>query len=234
MKGTLYGIGVGPGDPELITRKAERLIRACPVAAVPGEEAERSVAYRIAVQAVPELAEKEVLAIPMPMSRDASRVAAFHEAGAVRIAEILESGRDVAFLTLGDPTIYSTYIYLHRQIEQQGYPTEIVSGIPSFCAAAARLGESLAERDQTLHIIPSSYPIADALSLPGTKVLMKSGKKIGAVREALLAHGGSVAMIENCGMEGERSFRGAEQIPEDAGYYTLLIVRDQGESDKGE
>lgn len=229
MNGTLYGIGVGPGDPELITRKAERLIRECPVAAVPGEEAERSVAYRIAVQAVPELAEKELLAIPMPMSRDPGRVTAFHERGAARIVEVLETGRDVAFLTLGDPTIYSTYMYLHRRVAERGYPTEIVSGVPSFCAAAARLGESLAERDQALHIIPSSYPIADALPLPGTKVLMKSGKKIGAVRETLLTYGGNVSMIENCGMEGERSFHGAAEIPEDAGYYTLLIVRDGGE-----
>ena len=90
------------------------------------------------------------------------------------IMKKLDEGKDVAYLTLGDPTIYSTYIYIQRIIKESGYEAEIINGIPSFCAVAAKLGDSLADRSEQLHIIPSSYDIEEALELPGNKILMKA------------------------------------------------------------
>ena len=146
------------------------------------------------------------------------------------VEEILDSGRNVAFLTLGDPTVYATYIYIHKRVEKAGYDTEIISGITSFCAVAARLNIGLVEKAEPLHVIPASYQIEEALKLPGTKVLMKSGKKMKSVKETLKAMPDcQVMMIENCGMENEKIYRSADEIDENAGYYSLIIVRETQE-----
>ncbi len=230
MAGKLYGIGVGPGDPELLTLKAVRIIRESGVVAVPGTVKEESVAYKIVRQAVPELEEKETIAVPMPMTKDKALLEESHEKGAKMVAEILDSGRDVAFLTLGDPTVYATYLYIHKRVEKAGYDTEIISGITSFCAVAARLNIGLVEKAEPLHVIPASYQIEDALKLPGTKVLMKAGKKMKDVKETLKSMTDcQVMMIENCGMENEKIYRSAEEINENAGYYSLIIVKERQE-----
>ena len=182
MTGILFGTGIGPGDPELMTLKAVRLIRENDTIAVPGEKPEESIAYQIAVQAVPELAEKELVAIPMPMTKNAKELEENHRRGAEKIEELLDAGKNVVFLTLGDPTVYSTYLYVHRRVLEDGYDARIVSGVTSFCAAAASLSEGLVENSEELHVIPASYQIEDALELSGTKVLMKAGKKMPAVK----------------------------------------------------
>lgn len=225
MRGKLYGVGIGPGDPELLTLKAVRLIRECPVFAVPGKVKEETVAYKIVKQAVPELDEKECLEVEFRMTKDEKKLDEIHRAGAKKVMECLDTGKDVAFLTLGDPTVYSTYLYIHQLVKEAGYDTEIISGITSFCAVAARLNSGLVEKAQMLHVIPSSYRIEDALELPGVKVLMKAGSRMGQVKEQLLEKNCQVEMIENCGMEEERIYRSAEEIPEQAGYYSLLIVK---------
>lgn len=227
MAGKLYGLGVGPGDPELLTMKALRLIRESDVIAVPGKEVKESVAYQIAKQAYPKLDEKSVIAVDMPMTKDKEVLAASHRAGADVLESYLKKDLQVAFLTLGDPTVYSTYLYLHRLVEHDGYPVEIVSGITSFCAAAARLNIGLVERSEALHVIPSTYRDLSALDLKGTKVLMKSGKKIAEVRERLKEQNADVLMVENCGMENEKVYTSAEEIPDDAGYYSLIIVKER-------
>lgn len=227
MKGTLYGVGIGPGDPELLTLKAVRLIRETKVIAVPGEKAEETVAYQITEKAVPELKEKELLALSMPMTKDKETLDQNYEKASRRVAEYLEKGENVVFLTLGDPTVYSTYLYVHQRILNMGYEAQIVSGITSFCAVSARLNEGLVERSEPLHVIPASYQIEEALTLPGTKVLMKAGKKMKQVKEQLKALGETAVMIENCGMPGEKIYRSVEEIPEDAGYYSLIIVKEK-------
>ena len=212
MTGKLYGVGVGPGDPELITLKALRLTKEADILAFPGENPKESVAYRIMKGAYPEIDSKQMISLPMPMIKD---------------REWLEKGKNVVFLTLGDPTVYSTYIYVHKRVEQLGYATEIVSGITSFCAVSARFNEGLVEKSQQLHVIPASYQIEEALKLPGTKVLMKTGKKMQEVKAQIKASGNKAEMIENCGMPDEKIYRSVEEIPDDAGYYSLIIVKEK-------
>lgn len=198
-KGTVYGIGVGPGDPELMTLKACRLIRENEVIAVPGKKAQESTAYRIALQAVPELAEKELVEIDMPI----------------------------------DPTVYSSFSYIRHILEDEGYTVELVSGITSFCAAAARLGVSLAEWNESLHIMPvlhngGKIPFSSA----GNYALMKPAGKISEVKKMLSGSGFEIFAAENCGMDNEKLYRSAEEIPDDAGYFTLIIAKENAEKDE--
>ena len=116
MKGTLYGIGVGPGDPELLTLKALRLIKEADVIALPGEEPKETVAYKIVEGAYPELSEKTLLPVPMPMTKAPELLEKYHSEGTALVKKVLDEGKNVAFLTLGDPTVYSTYIYVPMRI----------------------------------------------------------------------------------------------------------------------
>lgn len=226
----LYGVGVGPGDPELMTLKAVGAIRECDVIAIPGSGQKINAAYTIVKKAVPEVEEKELAEIPMPMTRDSRKLEESHRAGTEQITAYLDQGKSVAFLTLGDPSVYSTYMYIHHRIVSRGYAAEMIPGIPSFCAAAARLGESLTDADGALHIIPASYEgIEEYMAMKGTKVLMKSGKSLGKIKERILQHPEkwTAKMVERCGMEGERVFSSAEEIDPEAGYFSIVVVKDK-------
>ena len=220
MQGKLYGVGVGPGDPELLTLKALRLIKENEVIAVPGKDIQASVAYQIVKGAYEELDEKTLIPVAMPMTKDPQVLKANHDKAADQVESYLKEGKNVVFLTLGDTTVYSTYLYVHKRILERGYEAEIVSGITSFCAVAARLNMGLVEADQPLHVIPATYKaqeMDEILKLPGTKVLMKTGKKMKQVKESIEKSGQKAVMIENCGMPSEKIYRSAEQIPEDSG-----------------
>lgn len=262
MNGRFYGVGVGPGDPRLMTILAVETIRSCPVIAVPLHGSERGVAYQIARGMIDDLDAKECVGFRVPMSKDRNVLTEGYQRAAADIIEKLREGKDVACLTLGDPTIYSSYIYLHRIVQASGFHTEIISGVPSFCAVSAKLSDSLVDRDEQLHVIPSSYGVhrslqqtqaayseneddseivgaamheqfahessatlASALKLPGTKVLMKAGAEIGAVKELLRQESCSCRMVENCGMSDEKIYECLEDIPEKAGYYSVIVVK---------
>lgn len=229
MRGILYGIGVGPGDPELMTWKAVKRIRSCQVVAIPHVDKTRCSAYQIAVQAVPEIEEKPLVCVDMPMTKDAGVLEKCHKAGAECLMEQLEQGRDVALLTLGDSSIYASSMYLLEEVKKKGYETELVNGIPSFCAVASRLNIPLVKNSEELHILPASYQIEDGLKLPGVKVLMKAGRQMGTVKKLLNQGAYQVMMVENCGLPGECVYHSLEEIPEEAGYFSLLIVRDKDE-----
>ncbi|WP_092871313.1 precorrin-2 C(20)-methyltransferase [Acetitomaculum ruminis] len=232
MATKLFGVGVGPGDPELLTLKALRVINECEVIAIPTKDIKTSVAYKIVKQVKEDLDDKEMLPVDMPMTKDKEKLNQYHNEAAQKIIEYLKSGKNVAFLTLGDPTIYSTYIYVHKLVNKAGYETEIISGITSFCAVSAKFDMGLVEKAQPLHVIPSSYGIEDALKLPGTKVLMKAGKKLPLVKEALKKSGAKGMMIENCGMPDEKIYNNIDEINEAAGYYSLIIVKDNDKEEE--
>lgn len=227
MAGKLYGAGVGPGDPELLTLKALRIMKECDMIAVPGEAPRLSVAYNIAKGAYPQIDDKEVIGIWMPMTKDKAVLEEAHKKGVELLEKYLDEGRTVAFLTLGDPAIYSTYMYLHKQIAAHGYEAEIISGIPSFCAAAARLNIGLSEKDEQIHIIPASYQVEEAMNLKGTKILMKAGRNMPNVKGYIRKSHAAAVMVENCGMDNECVYYDVEDIPDQAGYYSLLIVKEQ-------
>ena len=229
MQGKLYGVGVGPGDPELLTLKALRLIKENEVIAVPGKDIRASVAYQIVKGAYEDLDKKTLIPVAMPMTKDPQVLKANHDKAADQVEDYLKKGKNVVFLTLGDTTVYSTYLYVHKRILERGYEAKIVSGITSFCAVAARLNMGLVEADQPLHVIPATYKaqeMDEILKLPGTKVLMKTGKKMKQVKESIEKSGQKAVMIENCGMPSEKIYRSAEEIPEDSGYYSLIIVKE--------
>ena len=212
MTGKLYGVGVGPGDPELVTLKALRLTKEADILAFPGENPRESVAYKIMKGAYPEIDTKQMISLPMPMTKDKEQLKQVHDEGTRIIADQLDQGKNVVFLTLGDPTVYSTYLYVHKRVAQMGYDTEIVSGITSFCAVSARFNQGLVEKAQQLHVIP---------------VLMKTGKQMKTVKEQIKASGSEAMMIQNCGMPDEQIYRTVDEIPEDAGYYSLIIVKEE-------
>lgn len=224
MKGILYGVGIGPGDPELLTLKAVKTIKACDVIALPAKDRASCIAYQIASGAV-ELGDKEQLFIPMPMTKDKVLLERAHQDGARRIQQLLEQGKSVAFLVLGDPSIYATYTYVHRIIKASGYETVIIPGVPSFCAVAARLNEPLAEQAEQLHVIPASYQTSSAVLLPGTKVFLKAGSKMSELKQALLKTDQEAMMVENCGMKNEKVYTNTADMNESASYYSIVVVK---------
>lgn len=219
-------MGVGPGDPRLMTYLAVETIVKCPVIAVPAKGREHAVSYRIASGIVKDLDRKECLNLSTPMTKDKRVLDENYKAAADQITEQLDAGRDVAYLTLGDPTIYSTYIYIHRIVRERGYETRIVSGVPSFCAVAAKISDSLVDRAEQLHIIPSTYDIEEALTYPGSKVLMKAASKLPYVKQTLREKNVTAAIIENCGLPGERIYGLSDDMPKEASYYTTVVVKE--------
>lgn len=215
-KGILYGIGVGPGDPELLTIKAIKAVKKADVLVLPAVSKEECYAYRILSSVVPEASEKEALCMAFPMIRDEAKLALAHSRIYEAIADYLSQGKKVAFLTIGDPTVYSTYMYMHHHAEAEGIPTEIISGIPSFCAAAARLGISLGEKKEEIHIIPASYDIEETLHYSGTRVYMKSGRKLAEL----------VDLLEKYAAEGTVS-GGSNAEQKDAGQRKTLVKQDK-------
>ena len=224
-KGVLYGVGVGPGDPELLTLKARRILREADVIAVP----DKGTGEKTALAIIGGLADgKSMLWCAAPMTRDPERLEAAYADNARRIAGLLDEGKTVAFITLGDPTVYSTYLYTHRRVLAMGYEARLVPGVPSFCAVAAALGEGLCEGGDRLLIVPASHrDIGDCLEVDANYVFMKAGRELGALRDALAARGllDRASMVENCGMETERVYPRFAEAPEDSGYFSVVLVK---------
>lgn len=227
MQGKLYGIGVGPGDPELLTLKAVRLIEQCEVIAIPISSTEGRVAVDIVRQAVPQIAQKQLLELSMPMTRDKAVLQQSHDGAAAAVIEQLEQGKDVCFLTIGDPSIYSTYGYIHTRVVAKGYTAEMIPGVPSFCAVAARLGVMLGQGAEDIHILAASYDGLDqGLDYSGTKVLMKAGKSLAGLQEKLAERNllSQAGMVERCGMADEKVWSDLHQLDQQANYLSTVIV----------
>ena len=226
-KGIFYGISVGPGDPELLTRKAVRVMEECKVIATPQTKGENTLALDIASAAV-DMSGKTILPIRFLMTKDKDALQKSHEEAADEIAAWLDKGEDVGMLNLGDVSIYSTFRYNHEILKARGYETVVIPGVPSFCAVAARLNTGLTEMGKPLHIIPASHEgLAESLALPGSKILMKTGKSMPAVKQALKEAGlyEKASLVQNCGLPDEKACPTLDEADEDPSYFTTILVK---------
>lgn len=187
--GILYGIGIGPGDPDLITVKGAALLsRAAHVFAPKARIANESLALTIACKHInPKAAIHEVV---FPMTPDKDELQERWRQSARTVADVLATGQDACFLTLGDPQLYSTFIYLIRALQRElpGVRIVTVPGVNAFSAAAAAANFAVGEGKQPVTIVPASDEIEDvrrALATGGTVVLMKIGKRLPEILKAL-------------------------------------------------
>ena len=211
-KGICYGVGVGPGDSELITLKAVRVLTRCPVIAAPQTRS------------------GEILPLTFTMSQDKAVLQASHEAAADAVQAHLDRGEDVAMPNLGDVSIYATWGYVMQVLEGRGYETVMIPGVPSFCAAAARLNATLVSWGSPLHIIPvGKGPVAPLVEQPGGKVLMKAGRGLSEIAQALGRTGqlDRAALVEDCGLPTERVWTDWDRLPQDVGYFATVIVKEE-------
>lgn len=221
----LYGVSVGPGDPELLTLKAVKTIEQCSVIAYPVRGNQDSTALHIVEKACPEIEKKKKLPLSMPMTSDEIIMRKAHDDAVTKIETYLREGEDVAFLVLGDVSIYSTFIYLKELITSRGFKTMMVPGVTSFCAAASVSSISLCQWDEKLVIIPSKHYLPENFEEGMIYVLLKAGKCLPEIREKLMHSTREVYCIENCGMEQEKIYKGIGEIPEQLGYYSLVLIR---------
>lgn len=224
-----YGIGVGPGDAKLLTIKALDIIKTVDVLILPAKDKESCRAYTIIKKVFPNVESKECMFLPFPMSMKEPELSSFHRDVALTVESAIDKGKSVGFLSIGDVSIYSTYAYVEQLVAEDGYETEYVSGIPSFVAASARLNTYLTLGNEEMHIIPGSADIGKALELSGTLVFMKSGKRLAELKSKLIEIEDSdnyeVMAVSNCGMDNEIVTIGAENITEENGYLTVVIVK---------
>ncbi|HEY3613782.1 MAG TPA: precorrin-2 C(20)-methyltransferase, partial [Gaiellales bacterium] len=242
VPGSLYGIGVGPGDPELLTLKAQRLIAAVDVVAYPSARHGRSIARGIAQAHLrPDQIE---LAMTYPVTTEQTdhpggyegAVAEFYDECAATIAAHLDAGRDVGILCEGDPLFYGSYIYLHERLAPR-YATVVVPGVTSFSAAAAATGLPIARRDEVLTILPGTLPaetLATRLGTTDAAVVMKLGRTFAKVREAARQAevDGRAVYVERASSAAERSAPLAAVDEAAVPYMSLVLVPGRRDGDR--
>ena len=224
-QGVFYAVSVGPGDPELLTRQAFRVLEVCDVIAAPRTKAGRMLALDIAGGAV-DMRGKTILPLDFTMAHDAAVREESYRTAAGAIEAELTTGRDVAMVNLGDVSVYATAYYILERVRSDGFEVVMCPGVTSFCAVAARLGRSLTRMEEPLHILPGSMDMDSALALPGTKVIMKSGKAIHETAEALKRHSllANAGMVADCGLETEQVYTDLRQLPEEISYFATIVA----------
>ena len=224
--GTFYAVGVGPGDPELLTLQAANILKRCPVIAAPQTRSGQMLALDIAQGAL-DLREKEILPLSFTMSHEPALREESYQTAARQIETFLQKGLDVAMVNLGDVSIFATAYYIFAELRNDGFEAVMAPGVTSFSAVAARLGWSLTEMETPLHIIPASADLDRALQLPGTKVLMKSGSAIHEMVRALERAGllDRAALVADCGLPTEQVYRDLRELPENLSYFATIIVQ---------
>ncbi|ACV23493.1 Cobalt-precorrin-2 C(20)-methyltransferase [Slackia heliotrinireducens] len=226
VKGKLFGVSVGPGDPELMTVKAIRTIRECDVVAVPNIGHKRQTAYTIAAEY---LEGKELLDCSTPMTHDHAEAMAAYERIADDLCELLDAGKSVAYLCLGDIGVYSTYIYIHEIMQDRGYDAVIIPGVTSFSACAARLGTALCQGHERMLVTPvMARDVDEILDVPANKVFMKSGKRLFELRDKLAERGmlDRASMVSNCGLSDEKVFEHLADMGDTGDYFSVVIVKE--------
>lgn len=224
----MYGVSVGPGDPELLTIKAVNILKKVNVIATPRTGGKRTVALDIVKQEI-DLSKKKVLYLDFVMKKDTEELTSSHRKLANQIEEYLQEGIDIAMLNLGDASLYSTYSYIHDIVENDGFETITIPGVTSFCAAAALSGKSLTVMDFPMTIIPGgTSDFEKQLEQNGTKVIMKPACAVGEIKELLDKKqllDKSVAVCD-CGLATQMVYEDIKKLPEKPGYFVTILVQD--------
>lgn len=230
ITGRLFGIGVGPGDPELLTLKAVRLLHESPVVAYVSASGRPSMARRIAAEHLPPGLLEINLALPMQPVPELSRAA--YDEGASRIGAELEQGRNVAVLCEGDPLLYGSFGQLFSRLGGC-YPTEIVPGVVSFTAAAAAARQPLIGGNDTFAVLPATLP-KEALEAQLRRVdaaaILKIGRHLAKVRAAIAALGllERAIYVEHATGQHERVVRLVDLGGDEAPYFSLILLPASG------
>ncbi len=232
MNGTLYGLGVGPGDPELITLKALRLLRSVPVVAFPAPEHGDSLARSIVAEHLP--GGQTEVAIRMPMLVERFPAQEIYDRAAVEIGAHLEAGRDVAVLCEGDPFFYGSFMYLFGRMAER-FPVQVVPGVSSLTACAATSGAALVARNDVLTVIPAPLPperLRDLLARTDAAAIMKLGRHFTKVRDVLNELGFSThaRYVERATMSNQRLLPLDEVDPDTVPYFSMVLVHRRGEA----
>jgi precorrin-2 C20-methyltransferase / precorrin-3B C17-methyltransferase len=232
--GRFWGVGVGPGDPELITLKAARLISSADVVAYHAGVGKQSNARRIAASLIPAGVVEEELRYPVTTGATdhpggyAGALADFYAEAAERLTRHLAAGRDVVLLAEGDPLFYGSFMYMHDALATR-FETTIVPGVVSFAAATAAAAAPLARQTDVLTVLPGTLPepeLARRLADTDAAVIMKLGRTFPAVRRALEAAGrlDHAVYVERASMPGERWLPVADVDPDSVPYFSLVLV----------
>ncbi len=208
MQGIFYGIGVGPGDPELLTVKAINAIKNSEIIIAPKTE-KKSDSLALSIAAPYLRADVQIVYQTFLMVKDFEESPNFFEDNVAEILTYIRAGKNVGFLTLGDPLFFSTYIYIFKLLKNSGVQIETIAGVPAFLAIAAKIGYPPAYGNDILSIIPATADaekISAALKVSDAAVLMKVYKNFGEIvelldNEKLLEN---AALVSRCGLEGEK------------------------------
>lgn len=234
QRGRLYGIGVGPGDPELLTLKALRLIEAVPVVAYFVAKGKKGNAFGIVEGYLRDTQRREPLVYPVttetlppPLSYEAI-IADFYDTAAAIVASHLDAGRDVAVICEGDPFFYGSYMYLHDRLAPR-FDVEVVPGVCSMLGGAAVLGAPLVYRNQSLSVLSgvlSEEELRRRLADADAAVIMKLGRNFDKVRRVLeeLGLAARALYVERATMANQRIVPLAEVDPMASPYFSLLVV----------
>lgn len=229
--GTLYGVGVGPGDPELLTLKAIRILHnADKVYAAHSTKNDHSIAHSIVA---PHLREgMEIKKLGFPMSRDANELREAWEQNARQVLTDIEAGKNVCFLTLGDPLTYSTFGYLMKTVQALNPDTDIqaVPGITSFNAAAAASLTLIGEKEETFAVVSGAdggEHLNEALSTCATVAVLKTYRQFEKIRRVVLERGleKNAVLVSHCGQPGETIVRDISSLDNRPPYLSILLVR---------
>lgn len=225
MKGTFYGVGLGPGDPDLLTLKAARLIREARVVAYPTLEGRESLARSIASEFVSDSAREIAIDIPMVTERAPAQQA--YDIAAKEIAATLRAGQDVVCLCEGDPFFYGSFMYLFARLAKD-FSVDVVPGITSMTACAALAGRPLVARNETLTVLPgplSEEQLIHRLETSDTLVMMKVGRHLPKLRRVLHAAGltDKAVYVERATMANEICLP-LSKAPDTAPYFSMILV----------